>query len=247
MGNAASGETEPTMLKEELADMHRSLQALSTRCRPPPVLRPGQISVDNVIISTREDMKVVLGPVVGKVEFQCARVLLEVNRRAVVTAHVSTLDVATNSMVEVPQLNVVAVSGDNVYDLQSGETTLWKDVRERVEQGETQTVLHLGGQVAMERMFDKAVQLLLLHGEGLTNDATDCNLMMWNDADIYPRFTTRDEFYIDHEQPTLRMQAIRTVTRSARRLYHEYQRQLWDDDFKQLVEREVSLKYSCEV
>ncbi|KAG2822723.1 hypothetical protein PC129_g8680 [Phytophthora cactorum] len=329
MGNAASGETEPTMLKEELADMHRSLQALSTRCRPPPVLRPGQISVDNVIISTREDMKVVLGPVVGKVEFQCARVLLEVNRRAVVTAHVSTLDVATNSMVEVPQyrvlvqceadqpaifkfdrlvpgkrytvtfggvrkgdvernrasfqtqslehgnrLNVVAVSGDNVYDLQSGETTLWKDVRERVEQGETQTVLHLGGQVAMERMFDKAVQLLLLHGEGLTNDATDwsmmeakamvilrsayrsqwtlspnlrfvlanaSNLMMWNDADIYPRFTTRDEFYIDHEQPTLRMQAIRTVTRSARRLYHEYQRQLWDDDFKQLVEREAEM------
>ncbi|KAG6971192.1 hypothetical protein JG688_00004533, partial [Phytophthora aleatoria] len=263
MGNAASGETEPTRLKEELADMHRSLQALSMRCRPPPVLRPGQILVDNVIISTREDVKVVLGPVVGKVEFQCARVLLEVNRRAVVTAHVSTLDVATNSMVEVPQyrvpvqceadqpaifkfdwlvpgkrytvafegvrkgdvernrasfqtqslehgnrLDVVAVSGDNVYDLQSGETTLWKDVRERVELGETQIVLHLGGQVAMERMFDKAVQLLLLHGEGLTNDATDCNLMMWNDADIYPRFTTRNEFYIDHEQPTLRAEML---------------------------------------
>ncbi|KAF1782569.1 hypothetical protein GQ600_10991 [Phytophthora cactorum] len=217
-------------------------------------------------------MKVVLGPVVGKVEFQCARVLLEVNRRAVVTAHVSTLDVATNSMVEVPQyrvpvkceadqpaifkfdrlvpgkrytvtlggskggcreesavfrpklehgnrLNVVAVSGDNVDT----------------------DVLHLGGQVAMERMFDKAVQLLLLHGEGLTNDATDwsmmeakamvilrsayrsqwtlspnlrfvlanaSNLMMWNDADIYPRFTTRDEFYIDHEQPTLRAEML---------------------------------------
>ncbi|EEY62294.1 uncharacterized protein PITG_14227 [Phytophthora infestans T30-4] len=327
MGNAASGETEPARLKEELADMQRSLQALSARCRPPPVLRPGQLSIDNMIIGTREEVKVVLGPVVGKVEFQRARVLLEVNRRAVVTAHVSTLDAATNAMVEVPQcrlsvqceadqpavftfyrlvpgkryavtfgglrkedveasrarfqtqslehgnrLNVVAVSGDNVYDLESGETTLWREIRERVEQRETQIVLHLGGQVAMERMFDKAVQLLLLHGEGLSYSATDwltmetkatdilrsayrtqwmlapnlkfvlansSNLMIWDDADIYPRFTTRDEFYIDHEQPTLLMQVIRTVTRCARRLYHEYQRQLWDDDFKQLIEREA--------
>ncbi|POM61376.1 LOW QUALITY PROTEIN: hypothetical protein PHPALM_29619, partial [Phytophthora palmivora] len=318
MGNAASGETEPTKLKEELADMHRSLQALSVHCRPPPVLRP--------------DVKVVLGPVVGKVEFQRARVLLEVNRRAIVTAHVSTLDVATNSMVEVPQhrisvqcevdrpavfvldrlvpgksytvtfegvrqedveakrarfqtqslehgnkLNLVVVSGDNVFDLESGELSLWKDVRERVEHDGMQIVLHLGGQVAMEHMFDKAVQLLLLHGEGLKNDTTAqadwtvmemkamdmlrsayrsqwtlspnlqvvlanaSNLMMWNDADIYPRFTTRDEFYIDHEQPTLRMQIVRTVTRCARRLFHEYQRQLWDDNFKQLVEHEVQL------
>ncbi|KAF4150250.1 hypothetical protein GN958_ATG00573 [Phytophthora infestans] len=329
MGNAASGETEPARLKEELADMQRSLQALSARCRPPPVLRPGQLSIDNMIIGTREEVKVVLGPVVGKVEFQRARVLLEVNRRAVVTAHVSTLDAATNAMVEVPQcrlsvqceadqpavftfyrlvpgkryavtfgglrkedveasrarfqtqslehgnrLNVVAVSGDNVYDLESGETTLWREIRERVEQRETQIVLHLGGQVAMERMFDKAVQLLLLHGEGLSYSATDwltmetkatdilrsayrtqwmlapnlkfvlansSNLMIWDDADIYPRFTTRDEFYIDHEQPTLLMQVIRTVTRCARRLYHEYQRQLWDDDFKQLIEREAEM------
>ncbi|ETL95104.1 hypothetical protein L917_07059 [Phytophthora nicotianae] len=329
MGNAASGETEPVRLKEELADMHRSLEALSVRCRPPPVLHPGQISLDNVIISTREDVKVVLGPVVGKVEFQCARVLLEVNRLAVVTAHLSTLDAATNSMVEVPQyqvsvqceankpavfvfdrlvpgkyytvtfggvrkedvethrasfqtqslehgnkLNVVVVSGDNVYDLESGETALWKDIRERVEQSESKIVLHLGGQVAMDRMFDSAVQTLLLHGEGLTYNATDwsmmeakamdilrsayrsqwtlapnmkfvlanaSNLMMWNDADIYPRFTTRNEFYIDHKQPTLRMQVIRTVTRCARRLYHEYQRQLWDDDYKRLVEREAEM------
>ncbi|KAH7461408.1 uncharacterized protein KRP23_14252 [Phytophthora ramorum] len=332
MGNVPSGETEPSRLKEELADMHRSLQALSAHCRPPPVLRPGQISVDNVIIHTRNDVKVLLGPVVGKVEFQRARVLLEVNRRAVVTAHVSTLDAATNSMVEAPQhqlsvqceadrpavfvlerlvpgkrytvtfggireedvkakrgnfqmqslehgsrLNMVAVSGDNVYDIESGEANLWEEVRERVEQDRTQIVLHLGGQVAMKPMFDKAVQLLLLYGEGLASDVTSqatwsvmeakamdvlrsayrsqwtlspnlqfvlanaSNLMMWSDADIYPRFTTRDEFYIDHEQPTLRMQVIRTVTRCARRLYLEYQRQLWDNDFKQLAEREVEL------
>ncbi|OWY92895.1 hypothetical protein PHMEG_00037901, partial [Phytophthora megakarya] len=96
----------------------------------------------------------------------------------------------------------------------------------------------------MEHMFDKAVQLLILHGEGLTNDtatkpdwtmmemkamdilrsayrsqwtlapslqvvlANASNLMMWNDADVYPHFTTRNEFYIDHEKPTLRMQVI---------------------------------------
>ncbi|KAL4088463.1 hypothetical protein PRIC1_012883 [Phytophthora ramorum] len=309
MGNVPSGETEPSRLKEELADMHRSLQALSAHY-----------------------VKVLLGPVVGKVEFQRARVLLEVNRRAVVTAHVSTLDAATNSMVEAPQhqvsvqceadrpavfvlerlvpgkrytvtfggireedvkakrgnfqmqslehgsrLNVVAVSGDNVYDIESGEANLWEEVRERVEQDRTQIVLHLGGQVAMKPMFDKAVQLLLLYGEGSASDVTSqadwsvmeakamdvlrsayrsqwtlspnlqfvlanaSNLMMWSDADIYPRFTTRDEFYIDHEQPTLRMQVIRTVTRCARRLYLEYQRQLWDNDFKQLAEREVEL------
>ncbi|GMF11162.1 unnamed protein product [Phytophthora lilii] len=241
-------------------------------------------------------VKVLLGPVVGKVEFQQARVLLEVNRRAVVTAHVATLDAATNSMVEVPQhrvsmqceadrpvvfvldrlvpgkrytvtfggirkkdaetkrasfrtqslehgnrLNTVVVSGDNVHDMESGEASLWEDIRERVEQDKTQIVLHLGGQVAMKSMFDKAVQLLLLYGEGLSSDvaaqtdwptmeakamdvlrsayrsqwtlslnlqfvlANASNLMMWSDADTYPLFTTRDEFYIDHEQPTLRI------------------------------------------
>jgi hypothetical protein len=242
------------------------------------------------------DVKVVLGPVVGKVEFQRARVLLEVNRRAEVTAHVSTLDAVTNTMVEVPQLRVAVhceadrpavfvldrlvpgksytvtfggvrkedveakrarfrtqslehgsrlsaavVSGDNVYDLESGEANMWKDVRERVERREVHMVLHLGGQVAMKRMFDKAVQLLLLHGEGLLSGAAGqsdwammeakasdvlrsayrtqwtlsptlafvlanaSNLMMWSDEDVYPQFTTRDEFFIDHEQPTLRV------------------------------------------
>eukprot|EP00644_Phytophthora_capsici_P016719 jgi/Phyca11/54317/gw1.47.253.1 len=329
MGNAASGETELTRLKDELADMHRSLKALNARCRPPPALRPDQILVDNVIITTREDVGVVLGPVVGKVEFQSARVVLEVNRAAIVTAHVSTLDIATNSLVEVPQyrvsvhcqadspavfvldrlvpgkhytvtfggirqedvqakratfqtqtlehgnqINIVAVSGDDVFNIESGERSLWTEVRERVERQEVQIILHLGGQVAMEKMFDKAVQLLLLHCEGLTytranwtlmeKKATDIlrsayrtqwtlaphlqfvlanasNLMIWNDSEIYPRFTTRDKFFIDHEQPTLEMQVVRTVTRCARRLYHEYQRQLWDDDFNQVVERETEL------
>ncbi|KAK1942219.1 hypothetical protein P3T76_006541 [Phytophthora citrophthora] len=329
MGNATSGETELTQLKSELVGMNRSLEALSVRCRPPPVLRPDQILVDNVIITTREDVSVVLGPVVGKVDFQRARVLLEVNRAAIVTARVSTLDAVTNSLVEVPQyrvsvhceadspsvfildrlvpgkrysitfegirqedattkrasfqtqtlergnqLNVVAVSGDNVFNIESGEMSLWTKVRERVERQEIQIILHLGGQVAMQQMFDKAVQLLLLHCEGLSYTQADwpamekkamdilrsayrtqwtlaphlqfvlanaSNLMMWNDADIYPRFTTRDKFYIDHEQPTLQMQVLRTVTRCARRLYHEYQRQLWDDDFKQVVVRETEL------
>ncbi|KAJ8546689.1 hypothetical protein ON010_g11545 [Phytophthora cinnamomi] len=183
----------------------------------------------------------------------------------------------TQSLEHGDALNVVVVSGDNVYDIESGEANLWKDVRERVEHEETQVVLHLGGQVAMGRMFDKAVQLLLLYGQGLSSDGAEqpdwsmmeakaldvlrstyrsqwtlstnlkfvlanaCNLMMWSDADVYLRFTTRDEFYIDHEQPTLQMQVVRTVTRCGRRLFHEYQRQLWDNDFKQLVEREVEL------
>ncbi|KAF4317798.1 hypothetical protein JM18_005033 [Phytophthora kernoviae] len=129
----------------------------------------------------------------------------------------------------------------------------------------------------MERMFDQAVQLLLLYADGLSGDGVDRmnwlameekateilrsayrsqwtlspdlqfalanagNLMMWSDGDIYPQFSTREEFFIDHEQPTLRMQVIRTVTRCARRLFHEYQRQLWDDNMRQLIEREVRI------
>ncbi|GMF56749.1 unnamed protein product [Phytophthora fragariaefolia] len=150
----------------------------------------------------------------------------------------------TQSLENGNKLNVVAVSGDNVYDIESGEMSLWKDVRERVEQQETQLVLHLGGQVAMKHMFDKAVQLLLLYGEGLSSEFTThpdwsmmeakaldvlrsayrsqwvlsphlqfvlanaSNLMMWSDADVYTRFTTRDEFYIDHEQPTLQIEML---------------------------------------
>ncbi|RLN20573.1 hypothetical protein BBO99_00005672 [Phytophthora kernoviae] len=249
MGNASSFETQadatPTQLKEELAEMHRSLQALSVCCSSPPVLLPNQILLDGVIVDTRKDVQVLLGPVVGKIEFQRARILLEVDRRAIVTAFVSTLDAMTNSM--------------------------------RVEQGEAPIILHLGGQVAMERMFDQAVQLLLLYADGLSGDGVDRmnwlameekateilrsayrsqwtlspdlqfalanagNLMMWSDGDIYPQFSTREEFFIDHEQPTLRMQVIRTVTRCARRLFHEYQRQLWDDNMRQLIEREVRI------
>ncbi|KAG7397879.1 hypothetical protein PHYBOEH_012070 [Phytophthora boehmeriae] len=335
MGNAPSVETDAAQLKEELAEMHRSLQALSVRCSPPPVLLRDQFLVDNVIVDTRKDVQVLLGPVVGKIEFQRARVLLEVDRHARVTAFVSTFDAVTNTMVELPQLrcavqcqanqptafvierlvpgkrysvtfggiksedvaakrcnfrtqtlehgnklSIVVVSGDNVYDLESGERNLWKDVRKRVEQEEAPTVLHLGGQVAMKRMFDQAVQLLVLYANGFSGDRADrmdwptmeakateilrsayrsqwtlspdlqfvlanaCNLMMWSDGDIYPQFSTRDEFFIDHEQPTLRMQVIRTVTRCARRLFHEYQRQLWDNNMKQLIEYEMQL---CEV
>lgn len=35
------------------------------------------------------------------------------------------------------------------------------------------------------------------------------------------------------------MQVLRTVTRCARQLFHEYQRQLWDDNIDELYTREV--------
>lgn len=38
------------------------------------------------------------------------------------------------------------------------------------------------------------------------------------------------------------MQVIRTVTRCARRLYHEYQRQIWDDQMDELYQREVRIE-----
>ncbi|RHY81110.1 hypothetical protein DYB35_009230 [Aphanomyces astaci] len=61
--------------------------------------------------------------------------------------------------------------------------------------------------------------------------ANTSNLMMWSDEDIYPDFTTSATFHIIHEAPTIQMQVMRVLLRSARRVYHEYQRQLWDVDF----------------
>lgn len=242
-------------------------------------------------------VRVLVGPVVGKVDFQSARVLLEVSARARITCHVSTVNTLTNEITELSQcrcvvsleaqqpavfrierlapgreyrisfsgirredaedrrgsfrtptletgaseLRAVAVSGDDPADLQAGERSVWKSVRERVEQKSVDCVLYLGGQVAMQRMFDYASLLLLRHasslsrgGEGaadwrgiearavevlrgayrtqwsLSSDvqfvlANASNLMMWSDADVYPLFTTRKEFYIDHDQPTLQV------------------------------------------
>lgn len=243
-------------------------------------------------------VRVLLGPVIGKVEFESARILLEVNTRTAVTCHVSIRNSIANAMTELPQcrttmtcepnrptafrvsrllpgrdyrfafsgvapedvelcrgsfttptletgaseLRAVVMSGDDPFGLDAGEFDLWRDVRKRVEDKSAHVVLHLGGQVALKRMFDYSCLLLLHHANSTENAAETSgghwkrleeravdilrdayraqwtrssdirfvlanasNLMMWSDADVYPGFTTRREFFIDHGQPTLQV------------------------------------------
>jgi len=261
-------------------------------------------------------VRVLVGPVVGKVDFESARVLMEVSARARVTCHVSTINALTNEIAELAQcrcvlsfeaqqpavfrierlspgreyrisfsgirredagarrgsfrtptletgesgLQVVAVSGDDPADLQAGERSVWRCVRERVEHKTVDCVLHLGGQVAMKRMFDYASLLLFQHGSSLSRSddgavnwqrmearavdvlrgayrtqwslssdlqfvlANASNLMIGSDADMYPLFTTRKEFYIDHDRPTLQVSGrrwcIADCSRLTQRVWH---------------------------
>lgn len=307
MGNAPSdahGEadgpafSEALRFKEELGDMQRTLQAL--RVAPSRPLLPHQLEIDGVVVTCEPEVCVLLGPVIGRVEFQTARVLLEVSGRGSVTCHVSALNAISSEMAELPQcrctrlcepdrpavfriarlapghdyricfsgldredtlvcrgsfrtpslesgssdLRAIAVSGDNPADLEIGERNLWANVRKRVERDGIDLILHLGGQVAMQSMFDYGCMLLLRHANSqiatvdgerdwkaievhaievmrdayrsqwsMSRDlqfvlANTSNLMMWSDADVYPQFTTRKEFYIDHDQPTLQVREI---------------------------------------
>lgn len=68
--------------------------------------------------------------------------------------------------------------------------------------------------------------------------ASASNLMLWNDRDIYPLFTTDSTLAIDRREPTRTMQVARTLLRAARRAFHLYQRQLWDNNVSFLFENE---------
>ncbi|TMW59428.1 hypothetical protein Poli38472_004497 [Pythium oligandrum] len=343
MGNAPSDAAEDdaitrvSRLKEELADMERAIQVLRQSPEKDPLL-PHQVRVHDAIVDSDPHVHVVVGPVIGKVEPQRARVLLEVDRDAKVTCHVLLYDERVARMVPLPQcetqmdcvaqrpavfvlcgllpgrfyrvvfsgvhhedviahtgsfrtptlaqttLQCVVVSADDPHDLEYGERSLWKALRRRVDDRDVHIVLHLGGQVMLRRMFDKAWTLLMRHAEctrppavreasnnafgsawgtleaqamdtlrsayhtqwTLVHDkqhvlAHASNLMMWSDWEVYPSFTTSPLFRVDHTQPTIEMQVLRTVTRCARRLYHEYQRALWDDELDDLVTREKGL------
>ncbi|GLE06595.1 hypothetical protein PINS_up015989 [Pythium insidiosum] len=207
----------------------------------------------------------------------------------------------TPSLERPPTLRCGVVSADNVYEVEYAEPSLWSTLRRAVaapDDPESQDrtadrlplVLHLGGQVAMQRMFDKAWAMMVrqtecvqppvaMSGPGdevfvqawadiehqvmeilrsayrtqwmLVEDkrfvlANASNLMMWSDWDVYPAFTTSKTFYVDHSQPTIEMQVLRTVMRCARRVYHEYQRALWDDDVEKLIERDGAMRSVAE-
>ncbi|DAZ97257.1 TPA: hypothetical protein N0F65_009308 [Lagenidium giganteum] len=331
MGNVESGATSSDVqrvcaLRDELASLEHAIEHLVQRPVVHPLL-PHQLSLDGAVVSTVAHVRVLVGPVVGKVTPTTARVLLEVDHEVAVTCHVSMFDGVAQVMVELKHcrvqmqcprgrptcfvltglvpgrqykltfsglcksdatscrgsfstpsfevattaLNAVVVSGNNVYELERGEPSLLQDVQELVERNEVQLVLHLGGQVALQRMFDQAAAVLVRHvtstiaaqpsREWIEAKATEVlrsayrtqwtltpairsilanasNLMIWSDQDMYPAFTTAKQFEIDHEQPTMQMQVLRAVLRCARRLFHEYQRQLWDDELAQLHEKE---------
>uniref|UniRef100_K3WW09 Uncharacterized protein n=1 Tax=Globisporangium ultimum (strain ATCC 200006 / CBS 805.95 / DAOM BR144) TaxID=431595 RepID=K3WW09_GLOUD len=336
MGNAASAEelARASSLQQQLADLEHAMRMRSTARAPQwHAILPHQVLIGGAVLSTCEGVCVLVGPVVGKVDCESARILLEVDQNADVTCHVSVFHAASGDMHELPQcrctvklavgipavfhvkhllpgrdykfsfsgidkahvsthrggfhtpsletdgisaINAIAVSGNNMYDMERCEVNLWRDVKQRVERNEVHYVLHLGGQVAMARMFDQSYALLLRHASSNAPNwaeiearaiellrsayrtqwtalpalryvlAHTSNVMIWSDMDIYPAFTTRPEFYIDHEKPTIQMQVIRTVTRCARRLYHEYQRQLWDDNMDELLRQEQELIHIAE-
>ncbi|KAJ0403536.1 hypothetical protein ATCC90586_006791 [Pythium insidiosum] len=207
----------------------------------------------------------------------------------------------TPSLERPPALRFAVVSADNVYEVDYAEPSLWSTMRRMVAAPDDPEsvdrkgdrlplVLHLGGQVAMQRQFDKAWAMMVrqtecvqppavMSGPGdaaftnawadverqvmeilrsayrtqwmLADDkrfvlANASNLMMWSDWDVYPAFTTSKTFIVDHSQPTIEMQVLRTVMRCARRLYHEYQRALWDDDIHVVIERDNAMRAVAE-
>ncbi|KAJ0394517.1 hypothetical protein P43SY_008096 [Pythium insidiosum] len=207
----------------------------------------------------------------------------------------------TPSLERPPALRCAVVSADNVYEVDYAEPSLWSTMRRMVAAPDDPEsvdrkgdrlplVLHLGGQVAMQRQFDKAWAMMVrqteciqppaaMSGPGdaaftnawadverqvmeilrsayrtqwmLADDkrfvlANASNLMMWSDWDVYPAFTTSKTFIVDHSQPTIEMQVLRTVMRCARRLYHEYQRALWDDDIHVVIERDNAMRAVAE-
>lgn len=241
-------------------------------------------------------VRVLVGPVVGKVDFSSARILLEVDVDALVTCHISVLNTLDGGMYNLTQctlsvrciagrpaafhvkrllpgrdykfsfggidmrdvaahsggfrtpsletnsaVHVVAVSGNNLYDMARYEANLWRDVRQLVATKNALLVVHLGGQVVMERMFDQSCALLMHHASITTSKLPNwqaieaqameilrsayrtqwnampdlrfvlghaSNLMIWSDMDVYPAFTTRREFYIDHEKPTIQVTLV---------------------------------------
>ncbi|HLG12932.1 MAG TPA: alkaline phosphatase D family protein [Blastocatellia bacterium] len=145
------------------------------------------------------------------------------------------------------ELNVAAVSCN--FTPMRGETDLWADMRDRyINPGSIDVLLHIGDQIYADRAFYEGLQILndgrprgdktleddiaelfralyrMTWRDPATRDvlAGVSNLMIWDDHEIrddwgsnatdYDR--SSDQFYVG------------TI---ARRVYREYQRQLWDD------------------
>ncbi|KDO31667.1 hypothetical protein SPRG_03586 [Saprolegnia parasitica CBS 223.65] len=315
------------------SELDRLESTLSVLAATNPVgirpLRSHQVHVHGAVLDCSLDVRVTIGPVVGVVGPNKARILLEVNTATTITCHLTRQERWTGQFLEVPSarvavaapagapvvfvltqllpdttyyyafsglctddartchgtfhtlavddtspLQIAVVSGQDAFA--AGESDLWQQLAARVQQRvvasspETtlpvQYVLHLGGQIALQRTFEQGYVLLTRHAQSLSTTlpstrtwetmeakvvelfrdayrfqwrlpfvrdvlAHASNVMMWGDCDVYANFAHASVFQMDHERPTLHMQVMRILLRSARRVFHEYQRQLWDDDF----------------
>jgi phosphodiesterase/alkaline phosphatase D-like protein len=143
-------------------------------------------------------------------------------------------------------MNVGAVSCN--FTVKRAETDLWKDLKERyISQGQLDLLLHLGDQVYGDNAFYEAQQILNGKSRGDSqqenqilelyrrlyrwtwNDAATrevlanvSNLMIWDDHEI------RDDWgsLKSDKDPNSAEYYIGTL---ARRVFREYQRQLWDE------------------
>ncbi|EQC37191.1 hypothetical protein SDRG_05417 [Saprolegnia diclina VS20] len=316
------------------SELDRLESTLSVLAATNPVgirpLRAHQVHVHGAVLNCSLDVRVTIGPVVGVVGPNKARILLEVSTATAITCHLTRQERMTGHFLEVPSarvtvaapagapvvfvitqllpdttyyyafsgvckddartchgtfhtlavddtspLQIAVVSGQDAFA--PGESDLWQQLAARVQRDaissspETmplpvQYVLHLGGQIALQRAFEQGYVLLTRHAQSLATTlpstmtweameakvvalfrdayrfqwrlpfvrdvlANTSNIMMWGDHDVYANFAHASVFQMNHEQPSLHMQVMRLLLRSARRVFHEYQRQLWDDDF----------------
>ncbi|RHY20451.1 hypothetical protein DYB32_010030, partial [Aphanomyces invadans] len=273
-------------------------------------------------------VSVMLGPVVGVVGPDCARILLEVDTSTTVMCHLSRQESVTGQWLEVDAARVTmectmgrpsvfcvmnllpgtqyayAFSGISETDatsrcgcfhtlhvsdapiqvgvvsgndlLASNSTDVWGRLSETIDRAALGDVLpppvhyllHLGGQVVLEGVFEQCWVMLTRFASSSAATASSTwatmeaqvvermraayrfqwslpairhvlantsNVMLWSDQDIYCDFTTSATFNMDHDAPSMQMQVMRVLLRSARRVYHEYQRQLWDTNYAVFV------------
>ncbi|KAH9056093.1 hypothetical protein Ae201684P_021831 [Aphanomyces euteiches] len=335
MGNAESCRALQTEL-EQLESTLSVLAATNPIGRRP--LLPHHIEFKGLVLGCRKDVKVNVGPIVGAVGLDYARILLEVDATTSIACHVSRQDERTGQWLEVERsrvqvecvknrpslfhmtrlrpdtrytfafsglnerdatsrygtfhtlhvsdapVQIGAVSGNNVYD--GDNIGGWERLAQVVAGNEevaptvrppVHYILHLGGQIHMERTFQQCWVLLSRYVQSTTPQASweemeakvvermrdayrfqwslphvrnvlanVSNLMLWSDQDIYADFTCSEIFKANHESPTIQMQIMRTLLRSARLIYHEYQRQLWDANYSEFYKEMNELVKSSE-
>ena len=147
------------------------------------------------------------------------------------------------------RLNVGAVSCNWAVKLAKGEEDMWADLRDRyVYPGEIDLLLHVGDQIYGDSAFHEAIGILngkkkatkkeeeailalyrKLYFYAWRHPATRAvlaqvsNLMIWDDHEIRDDWGSRPE----DSDPT---SAEHYIGKLARRVFREYQRQLWDTD-----------------